>query len=71
MYEPVVLADPASCPKKALQEPGDGVGASPSVPKRLLLFDSKYSGWTGNAPASAPPPVPAAARRIDTRPVLA
>ena len=70
MYESVVLADPASCPKKALQEPVMVLAPAP-VPKRLLLFDSKYSGWTGNAPASAPPPVPAAARRIDTRPVLA
>lgn len=46
------LADPASRPKKALQEPVM-VLAPAHVPKRLLLFDSKYSGWTGNAPASA------------------
>lgn len=52
MYEPVVLADPASCPKKALQEPVMVLAPAP-VPKRLLLLDSKYSGWTGNAPASA------------------
>jgi hypothetical protein len=70
MYEPVVLADPASCPKKALQEPVMVLAPAP-VPKRLLLFDSKYSGWTGNAPASALLPAPAAARRIDTHPALA
>jgi hypothetical protein len=56
MYEPVVLADPVSRLKKSLVEPVALLAPAP-VPKKLLLFDSKYGGWTGNAPVLAPSPL--------------
>jgi hypothetical protein len=46
------VGGPGLASEEGVVEPVALLAPAP-VPKKLLLFDSKYSGWTGNAPASA------------------